>query len=236
MSNQTMTAKEAMKWSRVWATEFGDANADLLTCFPSERVAAVLLAQAATEKRRNEVCELSDIARWFLSAYDRKLFVPDFPLTALAQEQLDELRTKFGPKAPVPGAKAEAVKSLGVRINANTWIVKVDASRFVASIQGSQIGCTNGEDQALAMSAADAQTLVSRLRRGHFPQAESVNVFRDREIQLPLPTASDVAGEYDYSQMTRAQFDALSSRDSKRLYASSASFRKRADQFWAGAA
>jgi len=229
--SQTMTAKEAMKWSKIWATEFGDANADLLTCFPSQRVAEVLLAQAATEKRENEVCELSDIARWFLSAYDRKLLVPDFPLSQLAQEQLDKLRAKFGPKTPVQPQPAAPTPSPADR---DKRLVKIDPHRFVSSVAHGQISCTNDRGQALAMSAADAQVLVARLRRGHFPQAEVVSTRTTGEA--PVPVASDVAGGWNYSGMTRKEFDALSNRDAKRLYESNPSFRARADQLWGGAA
>lgn len=229
MSNLTMTAKEAMKWSSIWATEFGDNHADLLTCYPSQRVAEVLLAQAATSKKENEVCEYEDICRWFLNAVDRKLLISDFPLTPLAQEQLDELRARFGPKAP-----AQAAPTTSLPVHSDKRFVRVDPHRFVSSVAHGQISCSNERGRALAMSPQDAQILVARLRRGHFPQAEVANTGTTGEA--PVPVASDVAGSWDYSGMTRKEFDALSNRDAKRLYESNPSFKARADQLWGGAA
>lgn len=164
-----MNSQQAAQSSRISAVEFADDFADLLVCYGNDALQRALGAHFATLKRDNEPIEYDEICRAFLSLVDRKVLVPEFPLnkSALAREQLVELRQRFAPET---------------------------------------------------LPAQPAQTAPSTVSRDG-----SLHVFVARD-----------ANAQDYSRMTKAEFDLVSSFDARRWYKTNASFRKRADYFWNG--
>jgi hypothetical protein len=144
-----MTAKEASDYSRMVAVEWGEDNADLLTCFHGETLNQGLFGLFATTHHATQPIYYGELSLGFLRLLDSKVLIPEFPIQGVADEQLQAMRDRFTPASePTPSAQASAT----------------DPNNF--------------------------------------------------------------------SKMTLAAFDAISTQDSRRLYKSNPSFRKRADYLW----
>jgi hypothetical protein len=147
MTQYTGAALESELAAETWSEDF----ADVLTCYPLEKVNNALLGYFATRKRESEAITYPEMCIAFLDLVDRGVLVAEFK-SDLANEGLDEMRTKCAP-----------------------------------------------------------QTVPSEASRP------------------PAPVDAN-----DFSHMTKAEFEKISTPDARRLYRSNASFQKRADYFWGG--
>jgi hypothetical protein len=147
MTQYSGVALESKLAAETWSEDF----ADVLTCYPLEKVNNALLGYFATRKRESEAITYPEMCIAFLDLVDRGVLVAEFK-SDLANEGLDEMRTKFAPQT-VPSAPA------------------------------------------------------------HPPSPANAN---------------------DYSQMTKVEFEKISTPDARRLYRSNPTFQKRADYCWSG--
>jgi hypothetical protein len=98
MQNENnMTAKEASDYSRMVAVEWGEANADLLTCFDGPTVNQSLFGLFATTHHAAQPIHYDELSRAFLRLYDGGVLIPEFPIQGVAGECLQEMRTRFSP-------------------------------------------------------------------------------------------------------------------------------------------
>lgn len=114
--------------SKVAAQEWAKDFADLLCCFNTEQVNKSLFGLFATTHRGDQPILYSELCEALVDLIDRGVIAPEFPISGVAAEELEELRAQVAPQS-VPSSAPTAPASDPIAECVSDWRT-LDSTHF----------------------------------------------------------------------------------------------------------